>query len=114
VNAAELGKQADQAARPADGLARDTAAVAGGGQRPVTDFSTLDVTGPGGFAVTGAGAADVVTPPAFRPGSRHRVRIQAAESARDEEATAGDQAELHLRVPLGGGPARAAVTIGGG
>ena len=72
------------------------------------------MTGPGGFAVTGAGAADVVTPPAFRPGSRHRVRIQAAESARDEEATADDHGELHLRVALGGGPARAAVTIGGG
>jgi S-formylglutathione hydrolase FrmB len=84
-------------------------------RRPVTDFSTLDVTGAGGFAVTGVGAADVVTPPAFRPGSRHRVRIQAGESARDEEATADDQGELRLKVPLGGdGPARSAVTIGGG
>jgi hypothetical protein len=60
------------------------------------------------------GAADVVTPPAFRPGSRCRVRIQAGEPARDEVATADDQGELRLRVPLGGGPARAAVTIGGG
>ena len=43
---------------------------------PVTDFSTLDVSGPDGFAITGAGSADVGTPPARQPGSRHRVRIQ--------------------------------------
>jgi hypothetical protein len=43
------------------------------------------------------------------------VRIQAGESASDEEAAADDQGELRLRVPLGGdGPARSAVTIGGG
>jgi S-formylglutathione hydrolase FrmB len=80
---------------------------------PVTGFSTLDVTGPAGFAVTGIGAADVLTPAAYRPGSRHRVRIRVGELTRDGEAAADAQGRLHLAVPLGhGGPGRAAVTVG--
>lgn len=80
---------------------------------PVADFSTLDVTSPDRFAVTGVGAADLVTPPARRPGSRHRVRIRAGSLTRDEEAAADDQGRLRVRIPLGSGhPARAAVTIG--
>lgn len=85
------------------------------GPVPVIEFSTLDVAGPGGFAVIGRGAADVVTAPAYQPGSVYRVRQQCGDLARVQEVSADQQGRLHLKLRLGGrGPARATVTIGGG
>ncbi len=79
------------------------------------EFSMLDVAGPAGFAVTGLGAADVVTAPAYQPGSVYRVRQQCGDLAREQEVPADQQGRLHLTVRLSGrGPGRAAVTIAGG
>jgi hypothetical protein len=50
-----------------------------------------------------------------RPRGIRRKPHNGRPSARDEEATADDHGQLHLTVALGGGgPARSAVTIGGG
>lgn len=85
-------------------------------RRAATGFSTLEVSGPAGFAVTGQGTADVVTAPAYQPGSAHALRLQAGEPdgpAHTEEVTADPQGRIRLRIRLGTqGPARASVTIG--
>jgi diacylglycerol O-acyltransferase/trehalose O-mycolyltransferase len=86
-------------------------------QRAAAGFSTLEVSGPAGFAVTGQGTADVSTAPVYRPGSVHGVRLQSDEpdgAARAQEVTADPQGRIQLRVRLGArDPARTAVTIDG-
>jgi S-formylglutathione hydrolase FrmB len=70
-------------------------------QPPVMAWSTLQVQGPGSFALTGTGVADVVTPPDYQPGSVHSVLLQAGQLTRTEEITADQEGQLHLTVPLG-------------
>ncbi len=75
-------------------------------------FSELARGGPGGFALTGVGSADVTTPAAYAPGSVHAVRVGSVA----RPATADASGRLHVRVALTGalafGPATVRVTIG--
>ena len=65
--------------------------------RPVVEFSSLEVSAPTAFAVSGTGTAAVRTPPVFRPGKRHGVIIDGVRSA----VFADDTGRLTISVPLG-------------
>ena len=65
--------------------------------RPVVEFSALDVTSPTTFAVSGTGAATVRTPPVFKPNRRHVVRIDGVPSTMVSDPSG----RLEVDVPLG-------------
>ena len=48
--------------------------------RPVVEFSSIEVASPTAFAVSGSGIATVRTPPDFAPNRRHRVTIDGRRS----------------------------------
>ncbi len=58
-----------------------------------------------GFTLRGTGAASVVTPPLYRPGSTAAVAIAGAT----QELTVDPAGRLHLEVPLGGSPIRSVI-----
>lgn len=71
--------------------------------RPAREFSTLSRADRSGFTLAGSGTASVVTPGAYRRGSRHRVRMRGPHARRNLIARADRRGRLHLRVPLGPG-----------
>lgn len=71
--------------------------------RPAREFSTLARADASGFALSGSGTATVLTPPAYRRGSLHRVSLSGPAAHRTFSARADRRGRLHLRVPLGPG-----------
>ena len=71
--------------------------------RPAREFSTLRGADASGFTLAGSGTASVVTPAAYRPGSRHRVSMAGPHARRALIARADRRGRLHLSVPLGPG-----------
>jgi S-formylglutathione hydrolase FrmB len=67
--------------------------------RPVVEFSELDVESPNRFAVSGSGTATVLTPPTFDPGSDYIIDIDGEQTV----LTAGDGGRLRIDIPLGPG-----------
>ena len=65
--------------------------------RPVVEFSELEVASPTSFTVAGSGAAAVRTPPVFRAGKRHGVTIDGIRST----VVADRDGRLTIDVPLG-------------
>ena len=73
--------------------------------RPVVEFSALDVASPQRFTVSGSGVADVVTPPAFEPGAALLVTVDEdpddGTSPEPQVATADGAGRLQVTLPLG-------------
>ncbi len=69
--------------------------------RPTTEFSALRDAGPGGFTLTGSGAATVTTGPDHEPGSRHTVTVTDADGTRANEVAADEHGRLTVDVSLG-------------
>ena len=73
--------------------------------RPVVEFSALDVTSAQQFTVSGSGVADVATPPAFEPGASLLVTVdedpEDGTSPEPVVATADESGRLQVTVPLG-------------
>jgi hypothetical protein len=69
--------------------------------RTAREFSTLKGASPRGFALAGSGSGTVVTPPAFAPGRRYRVRLRGDSVARTQRLAAGADRRLRVDVPLG-------------
>lgn len=65
--------------------------------RPVVEFSSLDVASPTAFAVSGSGTATVRTPPVFKRNRSHAVTI---DGVRSTVVSDGD-GRLLIVVPLG-------------
>ncbi len=69
--------------------------------RRVREFSTLRNAFAGGFTLLGSGSATVVTPAAFRPGSRHKVRLHSRRGVKTLILHANRRRQLTVNVFLG-------------
>jgi S-formylglutathione hydrolase FrmB len=72
-------------------------------QRPAVEVSRLSDAGPGGFALSGSGAASVTTSRMFEPGQVVRVTTVDAGGTRRVERTADGSGRLAVPVSLGPG-----------
>jgi S-formylglutathione hydrolase FrmB len=71
--------------------------------RPAREFSHLLGGTARGFTFAGSGSALVATPGAYRPGSKAKVRVRSAGSAKTITLKADRRGRLHITVPLGPG-----------
>jgi S-formylglutathione hydrolase FrmB len=69
--------------------------------RRVEEFSTLARAGRGGFSLSGSGTATVTTPPAYRRGSVHAIKVDSRAGRTAALARAGSDRRLVIHVPLG-------------
>ncbi len=69
--------------------------------RTAGEFSTLTNVGARGFTLSGSGSATVVTGPAYRPRSLHRVFVRSRKSSTMRVARADRRGRLRLTVRLG-------------
>ena len=64
-------------------------------------FSSLTNASAGGFTLSGAGTATVVTPASYAPGAVEHVTVSSTTGSSTTVATADGAGHLHLTVPLG-------------
>jgi S-formylglutathione hydrolase FrmB len=69
--------------------------------RRALEFSTLRVSGRGGFALTGSGTATVITARLYRPHERMRVTIRDASGRRRRDLIVERSGRLRVRLDLG-------------
>lgn len=71
-------------------------------QRPVTEFSALQVDQPRKFSIVGSGAATVITPAHYVPRRTYTIKTTGTASGRSRQTvTADDRGQLSIRVELG-------------
>jgi S-formylglutathione hydrolase FrmB len=70
-------------------------------RRPVLEFSTLRVSGPRSFALTGSGTAVITTPAEFTRGKTVAARVGDARGTRTLRLRAGRTGQLRVPVDLG-------------
>lgn len=71
--------------------------------RPAREFSTLSHGDRSGFTLAGSGVGTVVTPPAYRPGSRLVIALHGHDLNRTLTERADRAGRLHIAIPLGPG-----------
>jgi S-formylglutathione hydrolase FrmB len=69
--------------------------------RIAREFSTLRDAGQTGFRLAGSGSATVLTPAAYKPGTRYRVTLSGPHAAGTSGSRAGADRRLAIDVPLG-------------
>lgn len=70
--------------------------------RPVVEFSRLDVERASSFTVSGSGTATVITPPVFAPGLSYSIAVTTSDgTASSQRQRAGADRRLLIDVPLG-------------
>jgi S-formylglutathione hydrolase FrmB len=79
-------------------------------ERPAREFSTLGDADDQGFALSGSGAAKVLTPGVYEPGTKAAVTVVSATVDRTLDVVADRDGRLTIEVPLGPGNPSQAMT----